>query len=455
MPVATPDWCRYKIGAMSIDVINADCMDALKDIPDCSVDSCVTDPPYHLTSIVKRFGGNNAAPAQFGTDGAYARASRGFMGKQWDGGDIAFRSAIWEQVLRVLKPGAHLLSFGGTRTYHRMVCAIEDAGFEIRDTILWLYGSGFPKSHDVSKAIDRAAGEEREIIADGPFASRKPNGSAGVNSVGLCPNPGAKITAPASSDAIKWQGWGTALKPACEPIVMARKPLEESTVAAQVLETGTGALNVDACRIHASDAPGRSYVVKRLKTGATLNATGGNWRPDDGPQYQGEMKPGRWPANVCHDGSDDVLSEFSRFGDARAGGSAIGIEPSRRPCTNVLGERGRVPWQSHSDSGSASRFFYTAKADKSDRLSSKHPTVKPVDLMRWLVRMVTPPGGTVLDPFSGSGTTGMACLAEGFNAILIEKEKEYYEDILNRIKHVRGDDTPLFRDNKPAQGTLL
>ena len=214
-----------------IELHCGDCLAVLPTLAENSVDSCVTDPPYHLTSIVNRFGADNAAACKVGKTGAYARASAGFMGKKWDGGDIAFRVETWREVFRVLKPGAHLVAFSGTRTYHRMACAIEDAGFEIRDQIQWLYGSGFPKSHDVSKGIDRAAGADRD-----PDNYSGPNG---LNSVygtnmggGVTLERGSPATAAA---AAAWEGWGTALKPASEPIVLARKPLSESTVAANVL----------------------------------------------------------------------------------------------------------------------------------------------------------------------------------------------------------------------------
>lgn len=345
-----------------IDLREGDCLDVLSGLATDSLDSCICDPPYHLTSIVKRFGAAGAQPAKSnGATGVYARASAGFMGQQWDGGDVAFRPETWAEVLRVLKPGAHLLAFGGTRTYHRMVCAIEDAGFEVRDQIGWAFGSGFPKSHNL----------------DGD-----------------------------------WQGWGTALKPAWEPIVVARKPLV-GTVAANVLAHGTGALNIDGCRIH-------------------------------GPEYRGEMKPGRWPANLVHDGSDEVLACFPQAPGQIANASS---SSEGRKKQNVYGpmKRGNgeasaarrytdkggtnfaaLPGARRGDSGSAARFFYCAKTSKAERgEGNDHPTVKPIALMRWLVRLVTPPGGTVLDPFAGSGSTGLAADAEGFDALLIEKEPKY------------------------------
>ena len=236
-----------------VRVLAGDCFEILKTLAANSIDAVVTDPPYHLTSIVDRFGGKNAAPAQYGTDGAFARVSRGFMGKQWDGGDIAQNPALWSEVLRVLKPGGHCVAFSGTRTYHRMACAIEDAGFEIRDQLAWVFGQGFPKSMDVSKGIDKAAGAEREVVGVGARHGGGRDikgGKLHAASDGEQDDFGhGVITAPATDAARQWEGWGTALKPAWEPICLARKPLSEKTVAANVLRWGTGAINVGACRV--------------------------------------------------------------------------------------------------------------------------------------------------------------------------------------------------------------
>lgn len=352
-----------------------DSRDVLRGFMGESFHSVVCDPPYALVSIAKRYGKPGAAAAKHGTDGLYARASSGFMGKQWDTGETAFAVSFWAEVLRVLKPGGHVVAFSGTRTYHRMVCAIEDAGFEIRDQLAWVYGSGFPKSH---------------------------------NQKG------------------DWEGWGTALKPAWEPIVLARKPLV-GTVAESVTAHGTGALNIDGCRIHADDAQGGAYTIKRFKPGATFTRDGGTWKPEgDAPLYHGEAKPGRWPASILHDGSDEVIAAFP---EARSAGEHPGASTSRDGVTSFSGKQGAL----YSDGGSAARFFYSAKADANDRIGSKHPTVKPVDLMQWLCRLVTPPGGTVLDPFAGTGTTGEAAWREGFSAVLIERECEYQADIARRM----------------------
>lgn len=455
----------------SARLYHADCRDAIRSLPDNSIDSVVTDPPYALVSIVKRFGKPGSAPAK-GND-AYMRASAGFMGKQWDTGEVAFSEDFWAEVLRVLKPGGHVAAFGASRGYHRMACAIEDAGFEIRDSIInvidpespvinfmqslndeqlgaflrclddtefggtlaWMYGTGFPKSHDVSKGIDKAAGVDhlRAIISERKGVTK--TFDIGATDVVKARDP---VTAAYSDAARQWEGWGTALKPAFEPLVLARKPLSEGTVAANVLRWGTGALNIDGCRIHSEGSEAKAYTVKRLKPGATLNATGGNWRPDgdNTVEYQGMTKDGRWPANVVTDGSDAVVGAFPNLGK----GSGVGRKPRERG--SRPGGFGNVGHESgtdtpngtvYTDSGSAARFFYSAKASRADRNGSKHPTVKPIALMQWLARLITPPGGTVLDPFAGSGTTGAAAEREGLRAVLIEREAEYVEDIKRRF----------------------
>ena len=376
-----------------IDVRHGDSREVIKTLADASIDSVVCDPPYALVSIVKRFGGKNAAPAKDGD--VYARSSRGFMGKQWYTGEVAFDPAFWRDVMRVMKPGAHLLAFGGTRTYHRLTVAIEDAGFEIRDQIGWLHGSGLPKSHN------------------------------------------------------QGDGWGTALKPAWEPIVLARKPLI-GTVAANVQAHGTGAINVDGCRVEwsgpedaaAAAAAATGFADSRARGTAKQSQSIGRESRDGTNTYDPAALKGRWPANVIHDGSEEVLAAFP---DAPGQQAAVGPQHGAKKSVNTYGDYGpRDLTEPRLDTGTAARFFYSAKADASDRLGSKHPTVKPVDLMAYLCRLVTPPGGTVLDPFAGSGTTGMACMREGFKAILIEREAEYVADIKRRIAHVSGHDAPLF-----------
>lgn len=388
-----------------------DCREVLKTLPDNSIDSVVTDPPYALVSITKRFGED--------CTGEYARASAGFMGKQWDTGETAFAVEFWQEVYRVLKPGGHVVSFSGTRTYHRMAVAIEDAGFEIRDSLYWHYGSGFPKSHNISKAIDKAAGAERKVIAQ-----RK--GVTKTFDVGAKETikPRDPITASATPEAQQWDGWGTALKPATEPICLARKPLSEKTVAANVLKWGTGAINIDGCRVGTEILPehksGSNALMGGLKGGS--NAAAGFISPE---------RRGRFPANIIHDGSDEVTALFPDTG------KSIKSELTSNPGSVYGGGEGlpsHTAVYGFDDSGSAARFFYTAKADATDRIGSKHPTVKPVDLMQWLCRLITPPGGTVLDPFAGSGTTGEAAWREGFKSILVEREKEYQNDIQERMR---------------------
>lgn len=486
-----------------------DSLKFLRDIPDNWFDSIVTDPPYALVSIGKRFGADGAAAVKVpeGGSGAYARASAGFMGKKWDTGETAFAVEFWEQCLRVLKPGGHVVAFGGTRTYHRLACAIEDAGFEIRDMVSWTYGSGFPKSHDVSKGIDRRGPpgqapfaefavhyEARrkvlnlthaKICAAGKWHGDVNHGGSSVNwangygmptteqwiilqpllgldekwkervervqyerevlgikhgsKLAVAPGQGLDrsstpmlITGSGSDDAAKWEGWGTALKPAVEPICLARKPLI-GTVAENVLRFGVGALNIDGCRIHGDDAKGYEYTVARTMPGAGQNKTGE--RKQDGVTFTGMTRDGRWPANLVHDGSEEVLAAFPA--EAGAFAPVRGTEPSNST-VNVYGARNRTATVHHGDSGSAARFFYTAKADADDRLGSKHPTVKPVDLMQWLVRMVTPKGGLVLDPFAGTGTTAEACFREGMRCMLVEREEEYQADIRRRMSLVLG-----------------
>jgi DNA modification methylase len=411
-----------------VQLLPGDCREVMATLPDASVDAIVCDPPYALVNGDAKY---NLPRTGSGTPRERRKGpNRGFMGKAWDTGEVAFSAEFWADALRVLKPGGHLVAFSGTRTYHRMACAIEDAGFEIRDQLAWVYGSGFPKSLDVSKAIDKAAGAEREVVGDSPFAARKPNGSAGVNSVGLSATAGCIITAPATDAARQWQGWGTALKPSWEPICLARRPLI-GTVAANVLAHGTGALNIDGTRIATDEV-----IAAHHGTGGGAGHTTGAWRDnyksgDDGKFTQ---SLGRFPANLLHDGSEEVVALFPETGgpkDARVGikGGENALFMSRGNGANAT----RVGSWPADEGGSAARFFYTSKADAEDRLGSTHPTVKPVDLMQWLVRLVCPKGGVVLDPFAGTGTTGEAAWREGMRAILIEREPEYQADIARRM----------------------
>lgn len=365
-------------------VVCADSKDVLPTLPDASVDSVVTDPPYGLS----------------------------FMGKAWDY-DVP-GAALWREVLRVLKPGGHLLSFFGSRTYHRGVVQIEDAGFEVRDSLVWMYGTGFPKSLNVSKTIDDVAGAVREVVGVAGRSSTKTIGPIG--------HVGGEYmtTAPATPEAAQWEGWGTALKPAHEPIVLARKPLI-GTVAANVLAHGTGALNVDGCRIAAvsDDKLVRPFIQR-----------GDNRVLGKGLGAGVQAEPsGRWPANVCLD------EEAAALLDAQSGDRPGSHDqaPTRSPNSLWVGE-GANTGVGRNDSGGASRFFYTAKASRAERGEPNiHPTVKPVDLMRWLVRLVTPPGGVVLDPFTGSASTGVACRLEAMRFLGIERDAHYASIAKSRL----------------------
>lgn len=479
---------------MSWTVHLGDSLAVLKTLPDSSVDAVVTDPPYGLA----------------------------FMGKKWDY-DVPGEE-LWRECLRVLKPGGHLLAFAGTRTQHRMAVRIEDAGFEIRDMVAWVYGSGFPKSLDVSKALDKIArrdyigaavrlgmeipgksyhdwtrgehapsdkwwAEFKDYLSDDEWMrlEREVVGhdNKGRAIFGSCEGEFA-ITAPATPAAKEWQGWGTALKPSFEPITMARKPLGEGTVAANVLAWGVGGINVDGCRVEADpqDLGDPTRFQSRRKGGDTWD------RQDRGMFDAGRpggwasgVPSGRWPANLVHDGSEEVVGLFPV--------TTSGGTPFRRPAG--MGYHGASGQESvngnHGDTGSAARFFasfpqsnadrfkYCAKASRREReagcegleerdkygpagqwnshdcFSGKtgdeawraknpntptrngHPTVKPIALMRWLCRLVTPPGGLVLDPFMGSGTTGCAAMLEGFNFVGIEREPEYIEIARRRITY--------------------
>jgi site-specific DNA-methyltransferase (adenine-specific) len=342
------------------------------------------------------------------------------MGKRWDY-DVP-SVEIWAECLRVLKPGGHLLAFAGTRTQHRMAVRIEDAGFEIRDMIAWVYGSGFPKSLDVSKAIDKAAGHARET-------EYEPNHKNATFGAGLGGGKhGAQSDPPVTDAAREWQGWGTALKPALEPITMARKPLT-GTVAANVLEYGTGAINVDGCRVeHVTVGDGNLALNPHLRTYINGGNGGNIISHEDERRVVTPHTAGRWPANLIHDGSDEVLVCFPVTTSGKPCGKrnattgfSSGITPGAADLTGF------------GDTGSAARFFYTAKATKAERQGVTHPTVKPIELMAYLCRLVTPAGGTVLDPFMGSGTTIKAAFSEGFNAIGIERDPAYFEMAQHRM----------------------
>lgn len=365
-----------------------DCLDVLPTLPAESVDAVVTDPPYGL----------------------------GFMGKDWDHGIPGVH--FWREVLRVAKPGAHLLACGGTRTYHRLVCAIEDAGWEIRDTVMWVYGSGFPKSLDVSKAIDKEAGADRRVLGVNSNGGR--HGSSKFGQV-VTDGSDVLVTAPATDAAKQWDGWGTALKPSWEPVTLARKPLN-GTVASNVQRYGTGALNIDASRIPFDGKADEQESKNKNRRADFGTEPGGNKVYGDFTtvERRNYNPPGRWPANLIHDGSPEVVEGFP---EQESGG----VPPTRPAHDSFSGFAGHTPTSGiGASSGNASRFFYCAKASRDDRgEGNDHPTVKPLDLMRYLIRLITPPGGIVLDPFAGSGSTLVAAQSIGFRSIGIDLEEKH------------------------------
>jgi DNA modification methylase len=368
-----------------IRLLLGDCRDVLRTLDDESIDSIVTDPPYGLA----------------------------FMGKRWDY-DVP-SVEVWTECLRVLKPGGHLLAFAGTRTQHRMAVRIEDAGFEIRDMIAWVYGSGFPKSLDVSKAIDRAAGAEREVTKRHIQSATRPDEHAGASAHITMPNSW-DITAPATDAAQQWQGWGTALKPALEPITVARKPLV-GTVAENVLRHGTGALNIDGCRVEGGKI---ASACGTKRSGGIMGKSEplGGWEPSH---------TGRWPANLIHDGSDEVVGLFPGDEDR----FFYCPKASKRDRDDGL----NLPPRQYSHDG-RSKPTETPQQRNSSTARNNHPTVKPTDLMRYLCRLVTPPEGVVLDPFMGSGSTGKAAVLEGFSFVGVEREERYMDIARARIAHV-------------------
>jgi DNA modification methylase len=595
-------------------LFGGDCLESMRNLPENSVDAVVTDPPYELVSITKRFGKQGSAPAKQGTDGAYARASRGFMNKLWDGTGISYNPETWYEVLRVLKPGGHMLCFGGSKSFHRIAVAIEDAGFELRDTLMWLYGcldettkaatlegdkhyadikvgdlvlcydiekseysyqpvqevlvydyddtaylltgdkgtqfvtrnhrciterggvegfeiaenlsqehatlvpflenlqelrsalsnfqnvvcderptqiirawegghktamvrvlpvrhmgkvwclrvptgafvavrdgvafptgnSGFPKSHDISKGIDKMLGAEREKVAPKSVIGHQRNIG---NRRPYMDDPDHQTVSdiPASPEAAQWQGWGTALKPSFEPIILARKPLD-GTVAANTLKWGVGGINIDACRVGAET---RTYDIKGGENLNTISREGAGDAEDAkgcGAYGIGAKQvsigtttvTGRWPANTLHDGSDEVLEAFAAYGDNKGQSAPLKGTGRAKSQKTVFGEMGApTDFGPHDGLGSAARFFYSAKASAAERVGTKHPTVKPQNLMAYLCKLITPPGGTVLDPFAGSGSTGIAAVREGFNVMLCEKEDEYCQDIQRRVPGIK------------------
>lgn len=408
---------------------NGDCVEVMKTMEDNSVDSIVCDPPYEL----------------------------GFMGKHWDSSGIAYNVDMWKEVLRVLKPGGRLLAFGGTRTYHRMTCAIEDAGFEIKDCIMWIY-SGFPKSLNIAKAITAlettGGSAPRNLRMSRQGEDYTPTGQKNYRagrafSSDIDNDTNETVLTPTAK---QWEGWGTALKPAHEPVVLAMKPISEKTIAENVLKWGTGGINIDGCRVGDEE-----HSINRFTNGAKP------WGNAVGEDFETVTVNGRFPANIIHDGSDEVVGMFP---ESKSTGGVNSAGKFNNQYGKFSGDNPGKSAGGFGDSGSAARFFYSAKASKSDRnegcddlpdkewrhdspanpernnrpfIPSKnnHPTVKPTELMKYLCRLVTPKGGIVLDPFMGSGSTGKAAMLEGFSFVGIEREKEYFVIAKKRIEHAQ------------------
>jgi len=410
-------------------LVNGDCLEEVQKLVDkgIQVDSIVTDPPYHLTSIVERFGKEGSAPAK-DKDGAFQRQSVGFMGKEWDGGDIAFRKETWELFMKVLKPGGHLLAFSGSRTYHRMAVAIEDAGFDIRDQIMWLYGSGFPKSLHLGKSIDKKLGNKRVKTGQTKIHGIKgmPQ-SEGRTAIGAG-SFGQEVEEEITVGTSEWEGWGTALKPAHEPIVLARKPLSENSIVANVLKHRTGGIHIDACRIEYANENDRSGWHKTGGGGkGYMDTNTFKIREISPEEIQERTKNGRFPANVMHNGLEEDWARYFYCPKTSKAEKNKGLEnlPIKKT-SSMSGRRDSHDMEGYSIDNDVTGRFVTEK-------QNVHPTVKPVKLMKYLCRLVTPKGGTVLDPFMGSGSTGIAAKDEGFEFIGIEKEKEYFEIAERRI----------------------
>jgi len=415
----------------------------MRGMPENSADTCITDPPYEL----------------------------GFMGKKWDSSGISFQPDTWREVYRVLKPGAMLLAFGGTRTVHRIACAIEDAGFEIRDMIAWVYSTGFPKSHNISKALDKRAGAEREVVGHKKNLGHVERGDSTIDSqkvvhrdsIFTANNGTEYITAPATPEARLWDGWGTALKPSLEPIVVAMKPIE-GTYAENALKWGCAGLNIDGARVEVSEKDRRANLAKANKKQTSNNIISGFGNNTFEAGDWG-MAKGRFPANLIHDGSDEVVGLFPN-----SKGSKLGTKYQTPRYTGNTYNGGEVGGGQKEfgfgDSGSAARFFYVAKASRSERNAglegmplgeppksarskpaegrqsalglprqNTHPTVKPIALMRYLCQLTkTPTGGVVLDPFAGSGTTLVACARLGRKAIGIDNDEGYFDIAVKRVQ---------------------
>lgn len=422
-----------------VTLYHGDCLDILTQLPDNSVSAVVTDPPYGLSTItpdqlseIIRVWSNGERD--------HMPEGKGFMGKSWDA--FVPPPAVWDECLRVLKPGGYMAVFAGTRTQDLMGLSIRLAGFEIRDTLGWIYGSGFPKSMDVSKAIDKAAGAERAVVGVNPRAAQQ-TPKHDTTSLGAFAGTSPDLTAPATPEAERWSGWGTALKPAIEPIILARKPLD-GTVAANVLAHGVGGLNIDACRVEAHD----SQLAEKYASVQNARARTNSIHGKDGRDRAGSTPhtSGRFPANVLLD--EHAAAEMDRQSGvsvSRAGGMS-GDRKSGH-IANEGGARGLAERGGHDARGGASRFFpvfkYQAKAPKKERpvivredgTKIAHPTVKPVALMEWLITLITPPGGVVLEPFAGSGTTLEAAMNLVVHAIGVEREPDYCELIAKRLSN--------------------
>jgi len=423
-----------------INLLHGDCLEQMKTLDDNSVDSIVSDPPYGIS----------------------------FMAKKWDY-DVP-SVEVWREAMRVLKPGGHALIACGTRTQHRMVVNIEDAGFEIRDVVSWIYGSGFPKSLNISKALDKAAGAEREVVGKRVrMGDSKSYSSDNTKSLKCTSEDVGDITAPATESAKQWDGWGTALKPACEFFTLCRKPLSEKTIAANVLKWGTGGINIDGCRV------GTSGATKKVNTEECRESLGKYGDGLNGGTVS-KLDAGRFPANLIHDGSQEVLELFP---ETKTGS----IKPHKNEGSSFQASK-EITGSHKGDSGSAARFFYCPKASKKDRnegceeledkvlamsnqakaelargnmhdgksgvntakiRKNNHPTVKPTALMAYLCRLITPTGGVVLDPYMGSGSTGKAAVQEGFSFVGCELDKDYFDIATARVNNeehleVRGED---------------
>lgn len=454
-------------------IIKGDCLEVMKNLPDNSVDSIVTDPPYGLSQHKQQ--DIIQALSAWLVEEEYLHKKSGFMGKTWD--SFVPGPEVWKECLRVLKPGGHALVFAGARTQDLMAISLRLAGFELRDCIMWCYGSGFPKSHNISKAIDKMAGAEREVVVE--TNKLQSYGHSGNNCYGADIDRGGVmyITAPATPEAQQWEGWGTALKPAYEPILLVRKPISESNIAANVLEWGTGGINVDGARVELDGTENLDAVQKGRIYGDGIKFGIANQK-NTTPTYKSQ---GRFPANLIHDGSDDVVGCFpesdSRPAKYALNGKGVGHNGNKGSVLTGFGGSAAVGY--NDAGGSAARFFkvcsdddpedaeirrlvYQSKASKKDRdeglegfekkaaggmqgrnngsmgsitmSRNIHPTVKPTDLLRYLCRLITPPDGVILDPFLGSGSTGKAAMLDGFNIIGIEQDEDYVEIARARIE---------------------